>query len=457
LLSDDGASEGTSGGVIPVPRYTIAPYVIGHPRSQSVFADSDVTLDAQVVGGPLSWRWRFNGVDIAGATNSTLTITNFSPINAGNYTLVVTNSEGSVTSRVAVLRLKSSNFPVLFADDFDFNTSNNWSVLWGAGNAVLDYTVDWAFDYGGVSCMFNGIPCVIPSAPNSPNGSTRAVRLTVNNNDNLASIAGVNIYPSGLSLTGNFALKFDMWINYPGNAGGTGVGIAGSTQHGIFGINHFATNANWSGSTNGNGVWFGASGEGGDSADYRSYIGAFTGPQTNLTGSATASGLVGSNNTAAVFQTIFPSSRFETAGAPGKTWVEVELRQTNNIIVWLIDGAVIAVRTNSSGFVTGNIMLGLTDAFPSIANPVTDTFVLFDNVRVENLTPPIRFQSVDRLPNGNVSLIITSALGDNFVLETSTDLNSWQTLAGLVATNNPLTYVDANISGISARFYRARR
>src|SRR6185369_16514272 len=81
LLSDDGASEGTSGGVIPLARYTIAPFVINHPRSQTALAGSDVTLNAQVVGVPSSYSWRFNGASIAGASNSALTITNITATN----------------------------------------------------------------------------------------------------------------------------------------------------------------------------------------------------------------------------------------------------------------------------------------------------------------------------------------------------------------------------------------
>src|SRR5262249_6430615 len=47
---------------------------------------------------PLTYQWRFNGLNLAAATNSSLTITNVQPINAGNYTVVASNSLGSATS-----------------------------------------------------------------------------------------------------------------------------------------------------------------------------------------------------------------------------------------------------------------------------------------------------------------------------------------------------------------------
>ena len=52
---------------------------------------------------PLSYQWRFNGGAIAGAITNRLALTNVQPADAGNYTVVVTNSGGSVTSAVAVL------------------------------------------------------------------------------------------------------------------------------------------------------------------------------------------------------------------------------------------------------------------------------------------------------------------------------------------------------------------
>jgi hypothetical protein len=463
LLSDDGAAEGTTGGVIPVPRYTIPGQIsiVTHPRSQTVTSGANVTLSAEATGdAPLSYRWWFNGAAIVNvnATNSSLSLTNLAPANAGSYSVVVTNYSGAVTTRVAVVRVKLTDFPVLFSDDFETNSSANWNVFWGATNGVPDYTVNWTFDYGGVNYTFNGVTNLIPAAPNSPDGSTRAVKLTVNNNDAVAAIAAVNLYPQNFSVSGNFALKFDLWINYPGNAGGVGAGVTGSTQHGMFGINHLGTNVNWAAPSApaSDGLWFAATGEGGDSRDYRSYVGNLSGTQTELT-SLVTSGLIGANHTLAAFQNLFPVPRFETGGAPGKNWVEVELRQTNNIIVWIMDGTVIAQRTNTTAFTSGNIMLGLMDVFPSIAAPAPDSFVLFDNVRVENLAPPIQFTAITRQSNGPVALTLSSALGDTFWLETSTNLTAWQPLGNLTATNQPLLFLDANATEDGLRYYRARR
>ena len=96
--------------------------------------------------------------------------------------------------------------------------------------------------------------------------------------------------------------------------------------------------------------------------------------------------MTASDSAATIYQNLFPASRFETAGAPGKNWVAVEISQTNGVLTWKLDDTIVAQRTNTSSFTNGTIMLGLMDVFSSIANPVEDSFVIFDNVRVEGLS-----------------------------------------------------------------------
>ena len=460
LLSDETISPSFT---IPLPRYTVPafpPVVMLPPRSQTVSTGVNVTFTTAAIGDlPLAYRWQFNGANIVGATNDTLTVSNVTPAGAGNYSVIVTNNAGVTNSRAAILRIRTNSFPVMFADDFETNSSANWNLFFGTTNGITDYDVDWAYDFSLSPCSFNGLTALIPPAPNSPDGSTRALRLAVNQNDTNAVIAAVSLYPKNRFFSGNFALKFDLWLHYPGGAGGSGAGVAGSTQHATFGLNHLGTNVNWAApsATASDGLWFGVDGEGGDSKDYRAYAGNLAGTQTDLVAAGT-SGLTASNNVATIFQNLFPTSRFETGGAPGKNWVEVEVRYTNNAVMWLMYGTVIAQRNNSTTFTNGNIMIGLMDVFNSIAAPARDSFVLFDNLRVENLTPtPIRFQSATRLPNGQVSLLLTNVPGDNYWLDASTNLTAWQQIAFVSATNSTFTLVDSNATSFSSRYYRARR
>ena len=202
---------------------TIAPVVIAQPRSQTVSPGSTVTMSVYAVGdATITYAWKSNGVPLSNMTNASLTILNVQPANAATYTVTLNNIYGSATTIPAVLKVNTTAFPLLFSDNFDTDTSANWNLFFGSADGVQDYTTNWAYNYGATTYTFNGQLFMVPPAPNSANGTTRGVRFTVNNNDADAAIAGLNIYPKGKTFSGNFALKFDMWMNYPGNAGGTG-------------------------------------------------------------------------------------------------------------------------------------------------------------------------------------------------------------------------------------------
>lgn len=406
LLSDETYFTGNT---VPQPYYTVAataPVIITQPYSQSVKQGANLSFSVLSAGDPpLTYYWERNSQVIASGTNLTLSLTNVTGANAGTYTVVVSNNAGTTTSLPAFLTVSSNSFPVLFSDNFDTDTSANWSFFWGANDNLADYTTNWAYDYGAMPYTYNGVTYLIPPAPNSTNGTTSGVMFTVNNIK--GSDAGVNIYPKGQSFSGNFALKFDIWNNYPGGAEGSGA--SGTTQYAIFGINFLGTEVNWAAAsaTSTDGIWFGNDGDGGATVDYLAYVGNHAGVQTELFG-PTASGLSQSNHTASIYTTLFPSPPSETVGTPGKTWAQVEIDQTNGILVWKINGTIIAQRTNSSSYTSGNIMLGLMDIFPSIADPL-DCWVIYDNVRVENLSAaPIFAPTISTNPQSS-----SLSLGEN--------------------------------------------
>jgi endonuclease/exonuclease/phosphatase family metal-dependent hydrolase len=83
---------------------TSAPAITLQPQSQIIPPGSNVTFSAVATGeAPLSYQWRFNGNPITGASNTIYSITNVQFSDAGNYSVVVTNNLGSVTSSVASL------------------------------------------------------------------------------------------------------------------------------------------------------------------------------------------------------------------------------------------------------------------------------------------------------------------------------------------------------------------
>ena len=86
----------------------VTPSIALQPYAMAVTAGSSVTFTVRGAGsGPLTYQWRKNGTDIAGATSSTYTVASASMSdNGSSYTVAVTNSVGSTVSNAAVLTVE---------------------------------------------------------------------------------------------------------------------------------------------------------------------------------------------------------------------------------------------------------------------------------------------------------------------------------------------------------------
>jgi endonuclease/exonuclease/phosphatase family metal-dependent hydrolase len=91
------------------------PTITTQPQSQTVSIGSSPAFSV-IAGGtaPLSFQWLLGGTNISGATTNTYTRSNVQTNDAGNYSVIVTNIAGSVTSSVATLAVFVTN-PVVFA------------------------------------------------------------------------------------------------------------------------------------------------------------------------------------------------------------------------------------------------------------------------------------------------------------------------------------------------------
>lgn len=83
---------------------TTAPVIIAPPSSRTVTAGTTVSFSVSVTGSPPpTYQWRKDGVNIVGATSTTLALANVQLAQAGSYSVVVTNSDGTATSADASL------------------------------------------------------------------------------------------------------------------------------------------------------------------------------------------------------------------------------------------------------------------------------------------------------------------------------------------------------------------
>ncbi|MDH7503754.1 MAG: immunoglobulin domain-containing protein [Verrucomicrobiota bacterium] len=102
------------------PRVVVAPvggtYIVGDSVTLSVIADGTP---------PLSYQWKLNGVDVAGATDPTLQIDAVTVSQDGDYTVVVKNGAGEATSPAAKVNVLEP-IPGLYNTGVD----NDGLVLW---------------------------------------------------------------------------------------------------------------------------------------------------------------------------------------------------------------------------------------------------------------------------------------------------------------------------------------
>lgn len=84
-----------------------APTITTQPTSQTVSAGANVSFSVTATGTGLMYQWRKDGTAISGATSATLSLTNVQTTATGNYSVVVSNDGGSVTSSNAMLTVNA--------------------------------------------------------------------------------------------------------------------------------------------------------------------------------------------------------------------------------------------------------------------------------------------------------------------------------------------------------------
>jgi len=76
-----------------------APELRGITPDVSAHAGADVTLSVAVLGtGDIDYQWKLGTMDIAGATGPSLQLSNIQAMQAGSYTVVITDERDTITS-----------------------------------------------------------------------------------------------------------------------------------------------------------------------------------------------------------------------------------------------------------------------------------------------------------------------------------------------------------------------
>ncbi len=132
------------------PKVADIPVITQNLTNRIVYIGGSTIFRVAATGvGPLLYQWKFNGADIAGATNSFLTVTNAQFGNAGVYSVVVDNITGSVTSsNVSLL--------VLLPNDLDLNQYAD--ILVQGTNQQLQLWNMYSTNLLSVTTLSDGVP-----------------------------------------------------------------------------------------------------------------------------------------------------------------------------------------------------------------------------------------------------------------------------------------------------------
>jgi hypothetical protein len=453
LVISDFSGSVTS--AVATLNFTNPPVITLQPENQAANPGSNATFTVSATGvGPLNYKWFFNNAAIRGETNTLFTRTNVQASATGNYLVVISNAGGSVTSSIVTLAIG-------FADDFDSYsvpsvltnnaTTNGYKIFFGATSGGYDFKAVFGFDYSTVT-----FPTNIPPAPHSIGSTTRGLYLTANKADANAAAAAVNLYPVGQTWSNNFALKFDLWMNW---------GAVATTEHALFGISCSGNITNRVAQNTSDGLWFAMDGDGGGTTGIRDFsvyrgVGAGNPPvlMTSGFGPATPLGANFDNadeGFAGLFTFFIFSNNFATpAGAAAMRWVTVEVRQENNLITWLLNNVAVAQYTNTFGYTNGVILLGYNDTFASIGD--TNNFAIMDNITVSPISyPPVQIVS-PRIVGSNFTFSFTTDAYESYSVQWTTNLaaGTWATYTNFYA--NGTTYLLAIPLPINspAQFFR---
>jgi hypothetical protein len=281
----------------------------------------------------------------------------------------------------------------VYSESFDTDQTANWTVNLSASGAN---SANFYFDYSTVG---------IPSAPHSTGGTTRGLQLGVNTNTTGSGVfpCGLSVSPTGQSFSGDYELRFDMWLNFLGPAPGSTANHGTSKLSGA-GIGSSGTIVQINAAPSIESIFFACNGDGnGSTGDYRAWSpagGLYA--EGNTAVYAAPAGT--RNNTAAYYTTAFPGqpapaaqgSLFPTQtgtaqnGCQGWKWRDVSIKKLGSAVTWSIDGTLIAtVDLGAAGTLGGgNILFCSSDINNVIAPTDTNflTFALFDNIRITNYT-----------------------------------------------------------------------
>lgn len=205
-----------------------APVINTQPSSRSISVGGEATFTVVASGNPSpTYQWQKDNVDIEGATDATLTLSDVASGDAGQYAVVVSNSLGDLTSSAATLTVTEGvainiTSPPRSADVVA-GTDVNLSVIVDSGGESVDYqwfrfkpedglqsladATNSNLMLTGVQAADMGIYFVRVSSGDTSVDSPAAIVTLTGGTSRLANLSTRGSVPAGSTLTPGFVLR----------------------------------------------------------------------------------------------------------------------------------------------------------------------------------------------------------------------------------------------------------
>ncbi len=327
----------------------------------------------------------------------------------------------SLAASAVLLTATAVRAQLIYSEDFsDPNEVTNWVANYS--NPTGSNYVNFQFDYTTAG---------LPAAPHSQGGNTKGLKMSpdiILGTVSVGAVPGVSVTPTNFSVSANFDMHADMWINYNGagtsklqtNGSGSGSTVVYGCGYGTAGNSPQVAGAIDS-------ILCGMQTDNGSSAQVRMYGPSVAGSYQDSTYQSTGTTIPGfpgepfvynsptgvrafyaqsswttapTPNWTNFFPNTFPpqaqinlypqqTNIISNLGAPDFAWHDVEVQKVGNVIVYLLDGQVVATGNYSSAGTPAADKLVFT-AFDINSSRSTDTnfanlnFVVFANIVVSN-------------------------------------------------------------------------
>jgi hypothetical protein len=168
-------SAGTTNSANALLTVWQAPNITNQPTGSTNVAGGNASFSVTAGGVPaLSYQWKLNAsTAVAGATAATLNLANLRASQAGSYSVVITNSAGSITSSPVLLGVTNplpavAISPVISGNNFQFT----FNGIPGLTNTVLTNGDLGGNNWGvftNIPPPANGNPITVGNPPSQPN------------------------------------------------------------------------------------------------------------------------------------------------------------------------------------------------------------------------------------------------------------------------------------------------